>query len=70
MQVDSYYKTRCYNYECQGFVQVNQNKSYTLGNVISPSNSIGSTEKYALGVKIKQVKLFFVKIMYTHSILY
>ncbi|XP_012572079.1 protein neprosin [Cicer arietinum] len=52
--VDSYYKTRCYNYECQGFVQVNQNKSYTLGNVISPSNSIGSTEKYALGVKIKQ----------------
>jgi len=55
LQADGYNQTGCYNDNCPGFVQVNRNKNYTLGIVMSPPNSIGSTEKVASFLKIKQV---------------
>ncbi|XP_039686464.1 uncharacterized protein [Medicago truncatula] len=42
---DGFKQTGCYNDNCPGFVQVNSNKDYSLGIVISPTNSIGPTEK-------------------------
>lgn len=54
MQAHGYNQTACYNDNCTDFVQVNNNKAYTLGNVMS-TNSIGSTEKVASFLKIKQV---------------
>ncbi|MCI01827.1 carboxyl-terminal peptidase, partial [Trifolium medium] len=52
--VDGYKKTGCYNYLCSGFVQVNHDKEYALGSLVTPVNSIGSTEKLASFIKIKQ----------------
>ncbi|XP_045825058.1 uncharacterized protein LOC123917400 [Trifolium pratense] len=52
--VDGYKKTGCYNYLCSGFVQVNHDKEYALGSLVTPVNSIGSTEKVASFIKIKQ----------------
>jgi hypothetical protein len=57
MQADGFKQTGCYNDNCPGFVQVNSNKDYSLGIVMSPTNSIGSTEKFAFFLKIKQVNL-------------
>jgi len=57
MQADGFKQTGCYNDNCPGFVQVNSNKDYSLGIVMSPTNSIGSTEKVAFFLKIKQVNL-------------
>ncbi|GAU31455.1 hypothetical protein TSUD_72360 [Trifolium subterraneum] len=51
---DGYKKTGCYNYRCPGFVQVNHDKEYALGSLVTPLNSIGSTEKVASFIKIKQ----------------
>ncbi|XP_039686924.1 uncharacterized protein [Medicago truncatula] len=51
---DGFKRTGCYNANCPGFVQVNNNKEYTLGTVMRPTNSIGSTEKVASFIKIKQ----------------
>ncbi|XP_058757775.1 protein neprosin-like [Vicia villosa] len=51
--VDGYKKTGCYNILCPGFVQVNRNKEFALGSLVSP-NSIGSASKYFTFLKIKQ----------------
>ncbi|XP_039684564.1 uncharacterized protein [Medicago truncatula] len=42
---DGYNQTGCFNSNCPGFVQVNRDKEYALGSVISPPNSIGATQK-------------------------
>ncbi|KEH37727.1 DUF239 domain protein [Medicago truncatula] len=52
---DGFRQTGCYNDNCPGFVQVNSNKDFTLGTVMSPTNSIGATEKFAIFLKIKQL---------------
>lgn len=59
MQVDNYQKTGCYNYLCPGFVQVGP-KIY-LGGTFVHANVIGSSDKYGLDIKVKQVlkSLFF-----------
>jgi hypothetical protein len=54
MQADGYKKTGCFDNRCSGFVQVDHN--ITLGSIVSPLNSIGSTEKVSSYIKIKQVK--------------
>ncbi|RHN73824.1 putative neprosin [Medicago truncatula] len=59
---DGFKRTGCYNANCPGFVQVNNNKEYTLGTVMRPTNSIGSTEKVASFIKIKQVNLQLLSI--------
>jgi hypothetical protein len=56
MQVDGYKKTGCFNYHCSGFVQVNKDKEYALGSLVTPVNQIGSAEKVCSFIKIKQVK--------------
>ena len=56
MQADGYNQTGCFNSNCPGFVQVNHDKEYALGSVISPTNSIGSTKKLFAIFLIKQVK--------------
>ncbi|WJX54322.1 hypothetical protein P8452_40220 [Trifolium repens] len=49
---DGYKKTGCFDNRCSGFVQVDHN--ITLGSLVSPLNSIGSTEKVSSYIKIKQ----------------
>jgi len=56
MQADGYNQTGCFNSNCPGFVQVNRDKGYALGSVISPPNSIGSTQKLFAIFLIIQVK--------------
>ncbi|XP_058734728.1 protein neprosin-like [Vicia villosa] len=50
----AYKKMGCYNDNCPGFVQVNQDKDYALGSVMYPTSLIGSQSKWTAPIKIKQ----------------
>ncbi|AES79760.1 DUF239 domain protein [Medicago truncatula] len=54
LYADGYNQTECFNGNCLGFVQVNHNKEYALGSIISPTNSIGLTSKLFTILLIKQ----------------
>lgn len=56
MQVDGYKKTGCFNSMCPGFVQVNPGSG--LGVAIQNSSIIGSEEKSAYPIEVKQVTYF------------
>ncbi|XP_027191321.1 protein neprosin-like isoform X2 [Cicer arietinum] len=52
--VDGQKNNGCYNYDCSGFVQVNQMKNCTLGAPIRIKTGIGSTKKEFMGFRIQQ----------------
>ncbi|PNX61232.1 hypothetical protein L195_g052347, partial [Trifolium pratense] len=44
----------CSDNKCAGFVQVTQDKEYSLGSVQYPTTPIGASEKYHLEFKIQR----------------
>ncbi|XP_012572078.1 protein neprosin-like [Cicer arietinum] len=52
--VDGQMNNGCYNYDCSGFVQVNQNKNYVLGASIYFQTGIGSSKKEFIAFRIHQ----------------